>query len=338
MTLTLSLALLSSPLAVQQNPPPVFEERMVEVAKGRSIFLRCTGSGPVTVLFDAGGSDWSVVWSSVQQAIAGKAQACAYDRAGLGKSDSARGPRTPVAIAYDIHALIAAAGFQRPVVLVGHSLGGFNAKLVAALFPDDIAGLVLIDPAEDRTWERTRDQLGKKYGVRFAAQAELLDHTFFPGLVARYRNCVRVAAGTGLKVGTPEYRGCADPDRPALGPDVNAERQKVHVTLAYQEAQASEIEWCVYADASNDSVYARLFRPGVLGTKPVAVLTHQEEPSTDPVDLLNTEQGLLLHRETAALSSRGTHEVVSDSGHYVQLDQPDAVVAAIVRVVSQVSK
>ena len=338
MSFALGFTLLSSPLAALPDSRPVFEERMIEVAKSRSLFLRCIGSGPVTVLFDAGGSDWSIVWASVQQAIAGKAQACAYDRAGLGKSDPAPGPRTPAAIANDIHALIGAAHFGRPVILVGHSLGGFNVRLAAVLFPDDVAGLVLIDPAEDRTWERTRDRLGKKYGGRFAAQAELLDRTFFPALVEKYQNCVKIAASTGIKLGTPDYRGCADPDRPALGPDANAQRQSVHVTLAYQQAQASEIRWCVYADPSNDAVYARLFRPGVLGRTPVAVLTHQEEQSDDPINQLNTEQGLLLHRETAALSSRGTHEVVARSGHYIQFDRPDLVVAAIERVVSQVSK
>src|SRR5688572_18120434 len=72
-----------------------FTDRRVEVAPGRSLRLRCAGAGPVTVLFDAGGSDWSIIWAGVQREIARKAQACAYDRAGLGMSDPARGPRTP---------------------------------------------------------------------------------------------------------------------------------------------------------------------------------------------------------------------------------------------------
>lgn len=338
MPMMLSLALFAAPAVALPDRQPALDERMVEVSRGRSLFLRCLGSGQVTILFDAGGSDWSIIWTPVQQAVAGKVRACAYDRAGLGKSDPAAGPRTPFAIAGDIHALIREAGLKGPVVLVGHSLGGFNAKLTAALFPDDIAGLVLIDPAEDRTWERTRDPLGAKYGVRHASRAELADRTFFPALVERYQICVKKAGSEGIETGTTDYRRCADPDRPALGTKANADRQAIHVTLRYQEAQASEIRWSVYADASNDAVYARLFRPGVFERMPLAVLTHKEEVSDDPVDRLNAEQGVLLHRETAALSRRGTHEIVEGSGHYVQLDRPEVVIAAIERVVGEVGK
>lgn len=103
-------------------------------------------------------------------------------------------------------------------------------------------------------------------------------------------------------------------------------------------AQFSEIAWCVYADPSTDRVYASLFRPGLFGTKPVVVLTHQEEPSDDPIDQLNAAQGLLLHRETAALSRRGTHRVVTGSGHYIQLDQPQQVVDAVLEVVRKLPK
>lgn len=338
MSLAFGLALLTASVPAAQDASTAFQERMVEVEKGRSLFLRCVGSGPVTVLFDAGGSDWSIIWAQLQRAIGDRVQACAYDRAGLGKSPAARGPRTPAAIAGDIHSLIAAADFKRPVVLVGHSLGGFNVKLAAALFPDDVAGLVLIDPAEERTWERSRDRLARKYGERPTAQAELADRSFFPALVENYEKCVRIAASTGLAAGSNDYRRCADPDRPALGKEANEERQKVQGTLGYQQTQASEIRWCVYADPGSDAVYARLFRRGALGSKPMVVLTHLEEPSQDPVDRVNAEQGILLHKETAALSSRGVHQEVSGSGHYIQLDRPDVVIAAVDRVVAQVRK
>lgn len=309
--------------------------RRIEVAPGRSLALQCLGSGPQTVLFDSGGSDWSTVWALVQPAVAQHTRACTYDRAGLGASDPAQGPRTPGAIAQDLHLLIGKAGLGR-VVLVGHSLGGFNVKLTAALFPEDVRGLVLLDPSEERSWERSRGPLGKSYGVANAAQAELTDQAFIGWLVERYRTCAaKAAAGNGLDPSDPRFRRCADPDRPALGDARNAERRRVHATPAYQAAQASEIAWSVYGDASADSVYARLFRPGMFGIMPVMVLTHQEEPSTDPVDQLNTAQGLMLHRESAALSTRGVHRSVARSGHYLQLDQPSVVIEAIRKVLAQ---
>jgi pimeloyl-ACP methyl ester carboxylesterase len=337
MMFALTLALAAS--AQGTTAPPGFIERKVEVAQGRSLHLRCTGQGPVTVLFDSGGSDWSIVWTGIQQRLAGVARACAYDRAGLGKSDPAPGPRTPSAIASDMHALIQKAGFKQPIVLVGHSLGGFNVKLTAALFPEDVSGLVLIDPAEDRTWERTRVPLGARYGVRNVAKAELFDRFFFPALVEKYRGCTERAKAAGaLDPNAPDWRRCADPDRPALGNEANAERRRIHATPTYQAAQYSEIAWCVYADVNSDPAYTSLFKPGLFGDKPLAVLTHKEDDSSDPVDQANAEQGSLLHRETAALSRRGTHQLVPGSGHYIQLDKPEVVVAAIQKAVQQVAR
>ena len=131
------LALLLTGAAAPAADRPV-ESRRVDVAHGRALTLVCSGSGP-TVLFEAGGSDWSSIWSKVQPAIAKRARACAYDRAGLGDSDPGGEPRSPVALVEDLHALARAAPLARPLVLVGHSLGGFDVKLYAALYPDDVA-------------------------------------------------------------------------------------------------------------------------------------------------------------------------------------------------------
>jgi len=327
--LSISLLVSAAFLAASATVTPV---QRVDVGNGRHMVLRCLGNGPRTVLFDSGGSDWSPVWALVQPEVAKVARACTYDRAGLGESDPARGPRTPGAIAQDIHALVSAAKISGPVVLVGHSLGGFNVKLAAALYPDDVAGLVLLDPAEDRTWDRSRDKLAAKYGSQVAARAELADQAFIGMLIEHYRRCSSAAANGPLDLEKPEWRRCGDPDRPALSPELNAERRRIHATANYQAAQASEIAWSVYGDHSADGVYEGLFKPGRFGSRPTVVLTHQEEPSNDPVDQLNTEQGLTLHRETAALSQRGSHSVVPDSGHYIQLDQPKIVSEAILDV------
>ncbi|QAY78476.1 alpha/beta fold hydrolase [Sphingosinicella sp. BN140058] len=307
----------------------------VDIGGGRRLNLYCTGSGDQTVLFDAGGSDWSVVWALVQPAISAQARACSYDRAGLGRSDPAAGPRTPVAIAEDLHALIAAAELKTPLVLVGHSLGGFNVKLYAALYPEDVAGLVLVDPAEERSGERSRSLLRSRYGDAFAARSELLDLTALGGIVERYRGCAERAREQELDPTTIAYRRCADPERPALGPDIAVARRRIQVTPAYQAAQASEIANSVYGNAAADPVYAGLFRAGRLGKTPVIVLTHGRYDAADPLDAAGQASGLALHAETASLSKLGRHRVVPDTGHYIQLDAPDAVIAAIREVLAR---
>ena len=333
-------------LALQSvRPPPSAEPvsvapfaetaRRVEIAPGRSLNLICMGSGKRTVLFDAGGSDWSIIWATILPRLTRSAQACAYDRAGLGSSDPAAGERTPFAIAEDMRRLIKAAGLKSPLVLVGHSLGGFNVKLYAALYPEDVAGLVLVDPAEERVWDRTRAWAIGAYGPSLAARSELTDQNFIAGLVERYRRCAAAATPNGLDSKSPDYRRCADPARPALGAAINAERQKVHIRPQYQAAQASEIAFSVYADTRSNNAYAQLFREGLLGSRPLVVLTHEEPESTEPMDQLSAQQGLMLHRETARLSSRGRHQIVRGSGHYIQLDQPGILLHAIESVLSQ---
>lgn len=300
---------------------------------GHKLNLFCMGSGTRTVLFESGGSDWSDVWALVQPAVARQARACVYDRAGLGYSDPAFLPRTPAAIAEDLHALTKAAKLG-PLVVVGHSLGGFNAKLYAALYPDDVVGLVLIDPSEDRTAARVRPLLRQKYGASIAARSELQDLTFFAYLTDRYGRCAEAARLAPLEPASQTYRRCTDPPREPLGPEIAAARARIQVTGAYQAAQASEILNSVYAGERADPVYADLFRPGAFGAKPLVVLTHGNFDADDPMDTASQAAGIALHRQTAALSKIGKHRVTPATNHYIQLDAPDEVVTAISEVLA----
>jgi pimeloyl-ACP methyl ester carboxylesterase len=85
------------------------------------------------------------VWSDVTTELADVVRVCAYDRAGDGRSDPI-GPHTAGDQADDLHALLGAAGIETPVVLVGHSLPGLMLRLYPDRYPDDVAGLVFLDP------------------------------------------------------------------------------------------------------------------------------------------------------------------------------------------------
>lgn len=305
---------------------------------GRRLNLFCQGDGPRTVLFDAGGSDWSSTWALVHPAVAQGAKACVYDRAGLGYSDPARGPRTPITIVEDMRRLVVAAGLNTPLVLVGHSLGGFNVKLYAALYPEDVAALVLIDPAEDRSTERVRQMSVEGFGPALAARSELRERTFLAFLLDRYGRCADLARQGDLEPTSDDYRRCTDPVRPALGESIAAERGRIQATSIYQTAQASEILNSVFTDPEADAVYASLFRPGAFGDKPVMVLTHGEHDASDPLEALGQAQSIALHQETARLSARGHHQVVEGASHNIQVDAPAAIVAAVETVLNELSK
>lgn len=127
--------------------------RLVNV-DGHYLRLDCTGKGIPTVVFDAGLAQGRNTWGQVPDGVASFARVITYDRAGLGESDPGPVPRTSEQLVQELHTLLAKAGETGPFVLVGHSLGGLNARLYALRYPDDVAGLVLIDAAHENEYER----------------------------------------------------------------------------------------------------------------------------------------------------------------------------------------
>jgi len=120
--------------------------RSVDVG-GRTLHLNCQGTGSPTVILESGLGENSTAWAWISQGIAPTTRVCAYDRAGQGWSQDAPAPQDARAVATDLHTLLAKARETGPYVLVGHSTGGPYALTYAAQYPQDIAGLVLLDSA-----------------------------------------------------------------------------------------------------------------------------------------------------------------------------------------------
>ena len=113
---------------------------------GHRLHIHCTGSGRPTVVLEPGlGGASSAMSERIAPALAGNTEVCVYDRAGRGFSEAASGPQDGVEVATDLHTLLGRAGVEGPYVLVGHSLGGIYALNFAHRYPDQVAGLVLLD-------------------------------------------------------------------------------------------------------------------------------------------------------------------------------------------------
>jgi pimeloyl-ACP methyl ester carboxylesterase len=114
---------------------------------GRLIFLRCIGSGGPTVILEAGYGDNGTIWAPVQIHASEFVRICSYDRAGLERSDEPdHYPRTGAEVVADLHATLQAAQVEPPYLLVGQSQGALFTRLFAATYPDEVAGLLLLDP------------------------------------------------------------------------------------------------------------------------------------------------------------------------------------------------
>src|SRR6266571_790135 len=138
---------IASAVDTSAYPPP---GRLVDVG-GYRLHIHCTGSGGPgpAVILDAGNGGSSLDWSLVQPGVATFTRVCSYDRAGYGWSDSGPTPRTSGRIVRELHTLLVNAGVPGPYVLVGHSFGGLNMRLYAYTYPQDVAGLVLVDSSHE---------------------------------------------------------------------------------------------------------------------------------------------------------------------------------------------
>jgi pimeloyl-ACP methyl ester carboxylesterase len=119
--------------------------RLVDI-DGRRLHLDCTGAGSPTVLLDHGDGSSSAQWALVQPRLANVTRVCSYDRAGWGWSDERTSEADASSAARELHLLVAAAGEAGPYVHVGHSWGAHVGALLADEFPDEVAGLVFLDP------------------------------------------------------------------------------------------------------------------------------------------------------------------------------------------------
>ncbi len=137
------------------------ESRLLDVG-GHRLHISCAGEGSPAVVLDAGLATGTHSWETVQERLSEYTQACSYDRAGLGESESAGGPRTSQQAVDDLHALLSAAGIAGPLVLVGHSYGGLNVQLYAAQHPEDLAGLILVDSLHPDNLVRAAEILGEQ--------------------------------------------------------------------------------------------------------------------------------------------------------------------------------
>jgi pimeloyl-ACP methyl ester carboxylesterase len=112
---------------------------------GHRLHLNCSGSGSPTVVLENGLGETSPAWTRITAEVSRTTRVCAYDRAGQGWSDDVGAPQDGLAIAADLHTLLARAGEPGPYVLVGHSAGGTYIMTYAAQYPDEVAGMVLLD-------------------------------------------------------------------------------------------------------------------------------------------------------------------------------------------------
>lgn len=296
--------------------------RLVDIG-GRKMNLYCSGQGATTVVFDAPSGEAGWNWFKVQPAVAKHTRACVFDRAGLGFSDPAKRPNTAENVAEDLHKLLAGAGVKPPYVMVGNSLGGANVQVYAYRYPAEVKGLVLVEPEHE---DGTR-RLDK------ASQGNLMK---VHAMVREQNKYCLAGAEKGFRPGSEERMNCIGKPADIYGPTLGAAVTSAIARPAYWRAMADEWD----AIKLSDEQLRKRRRP--FGDLPVLVLTRGVSPYAvpgKPQSALNKameDENAAIHKETAALSTRGRQRVVPGAGHVIHADRPEAVVDAVLEVLKQV--
>ncbi|WP_218031278.1 alpha/beta fold hydrolase [Nocardioides psychrotolerans] len=269
---------------------------------GHSLHLNCTGSGSPTVVLEAGGGEMSSSFGWIAPDVSRATRVCVYDRAGHGWSEPADTPQDGAQVATDLHILLDRAQVPRPYVIAGHSFGGLYVLAFADRYPDDVAGMVLVDSTLPKS---------------------AADPTATPDDEASYDGVARVSAlvATTARLGLGRLIGLAD-----FGSLPPRSRDELRATTATDDHVRATVEEYLTATASMGQAAAL----DDFGDKPLVVLTAGSGSDA---------YWIAAHDDLAGLSSNSDHRTIDGATHSMLIHDEDdarATTRAILDVVSSV--
>lgn len=130
---------------------------------GYGLNVKVEGKGTPTVIFESGLGGGIGVWTNVQPEISKLTTTFSYDRAGLGESDKSTLDRTSSNQVRELHELLQKTKVKGPYIIVAHSIGGFNARLFADSYPEEVAGIIFVDAAHEEMFSLYKLLAPKEY-------------------------------------------------------------------------------------------------------------------------------------------------------------------------------
>ena len=276
--------------------------RLIDVG-GHSLHLNCTGSSSPTVVLQPGAGEMSSNHGWLAAAVAGHTRVCVYDRAGRGWSEPADGAQDATQIATDLHTLLHSGNVPGPYVLAGHSFGGLYVLTFAARYPDEVAGMVLVDSTN------------RASPANLGAASPAIPGAY--NVLGRASALLATTAELGLGRLYSHFEADGLPPR---------SRDEVRANMATPGNLRSTID--EYLQANTSMEQAASLRD--FGDKPLVVLT---------AGVGNDSKHSAAQNELAALSSNTVHRTIDGASHDSLIsDQEDATITgqAILAVVSSV--
>jgi pimeloyl-ACP methyl ester carboxylesterase len=297
--------------------------RWVDIGGGGLLYVQEMGTGDATVLFEAGIAATNLNWCHVQRNVAQFARTASYDRGGLGWSSPCKSARTPTNIAGELHSMLARAEIKPPYVLVGHSFGGLVVRRFALMYPDEVAGLVLVDPMRCDEWpplnpaKQALVDRGKRlsgYGIPIAR------------------------VGLARLVVTSLLCGSGQVSRSLLGASGNNAKRLLGRVTEEVGKMPREVWPVVASHWSRPAYYAGMRSHVEAVPDSVREMLGAEPIREIPVLVLTPENSIPLSDECLhRIGNKVTQTIAPNSAHWIHLDQPDLVIESIRRMVEAAS-
>ncbi len=297
--------------------------RWVEIGGGQKLFLVEKGSGGPAVLFEAGITATNLNWRYIQDKVAAFTATAAYDRSGLGWSSPCCSRRTPGNICAELHTMLASAGIEAPYILVGHSFGGLCVRRYAALYPEEVAGLVLVDPMRCEEWPPLNP--GKQSMIN---RGRKLSAYAIP--VARF-------GFFRLVISLLMYRSNRLSGRIAKSGGTGG--RHVLKRLTEEVGKMPREIWPIIAAHWSRPEYYVGMQQYVSAVPDTVSEMHDAEPIRNiPILVLTPGNATPLSEQCLARIGNNVRQVIAEeSAHWIHLDEPDLVIDSIRAMVSDAS-
>ena len=276
---------------LERYPPP---GEMIDV-DGHLMHINCIGEGSPTLILELGVGSASFSWYDIHNQLSEITRTCAYDRAGLGYSDSTSQPKRATDVAERLHRLLRNAGIDDELVLVGWSAGGVYVRELYRRYPERVVGMLLVDSSHEQQARR----LPRESGGGADPALNIAKHLAPFGLV-------RLSGLLEQRVASSRA----------------SDEAKAYLRVTYHLSHSLETV-SQESDAFNFDINADQ-PPSTLGDLPLIVLAAGET---------ERETRTQLQRELAALSTNSELIVAGDSGHNMHADQPQLVIDAVTELV-----
>jgi pimeloyl-ACP methyl ester carboxylesterase len=295
-------------------PPP---GRLVSI-DGRQLHFYAQGNGAPAVILEAGIAASSLTWAHVQPLLAEFTRVVSYDRAGLAWSELPSASPTLERMTKTLASLLEKAQIPPPYLLVGHSFGGLLVRAFAHERPDQVAGLVLVDPVSVEAWARCSDlnkrrlARGVKLSRRGAWLARLgVVRLALAAATRRNRRLTTVIAKTSAGTAMPFLTRLVGEVQKLPAEVLPAVRSHLSRAKAFQ-AMASYLE---ALPQCAEIASKMIISPEI----PVTVLS---AANATPAELQERDQWV-------RQSKRGRHLQIENTGHWLHLESPEVVAEAV---------